>query len=134
MLIAGTFSQCRPRSTRTGRALRCWIGCGMKISIGKLSLLVAAFSLAAQYASRAVEPLPHAHAHNDYEHQRPLLDALDHGFCNVEADIHLVNGVLLVAHDSDKVDPKRTLENLYLEPLRSRVKRNNGAVYAEKVP
>ena len=31
--------------------------------------------------------LIHAHAHNDYEHARPLLDALDHGFCGVEADV-----------------------------------------------
>src|SRR5262249_1980163 len=32
-------------------------------------------------------PLIHAHAHNDYEHTRPLFDALDQGFCSVEADI-----------------------------------------------
>jgi len=32
-------------------------------------------------------PLIPAHAHNDYLHARPLLDALDHGFCSVEADI-----------------------------------------------
>src|SRR5512135_1483640 len=43
-------------------------------------------------------PLVHAHAHNDYQHERPLLDALDRGFCSVEADVHLVNGELLVAH------------------------------------
>jgi hypothetical protein len=42
-----------------------------------------------------VSALEHAHAHNDYLHQRPLLDALDHGFCSVEADIFLVDGELL---------------------------------------
>ena len=36
-----------------------------------------------------VVPLPNAHAHNDYEHKRPLFDALDHGFCSVEADVFL---------------------------------------------
>lgn len=82
----------------------------------------------------AAEPLPHAHAHNDYEHRRPLLDALDHGFCSVEADIHLVNGVLLVAHDADKVDPKRTLDVLYLQPLLHRVKKNGGRVYSNGPP
>ena len=45
------------------------------------------------------KPLIQAHSHNDYEHQRPLLDALDCGFCSVEADIYLVEGKLLVAHD-----------------------------------
>ena len=32
-------------------------------------------------------PLARAHAHNDYEHPRPLRDALDHGFTSVEADV-----------------------------------------------
>lgn len=74
-------------------------------------------------------PLIHAHAHNDYEHPRPLLDALDHGFCSVEADIYLVDGKLLVAHDRDKVKPDRTLESLYLKPLRERVKQHGGRVF-----
>src|SRR5712672_4165891 len=64
------------------------------------------------------KPLVRAHAHNDYEHQRPLFDALEHGFCSVEADIYLVDGKLLVAHDRSKVKPERTLEALYLDPLR----------------
>ncbi len=33
--------------------------------------------------------LSQAHAHDDYEHDRPLLDALEHGFTSVEADIWL---------------------------------------------
>ncbi|MEI2726319.1 MAG: phosphatidylinositol-specific phospholipase C/glycerophosphodiester phosphodiesterase family protein [Verrucomicrobiota bacterium] len=76
------------------------------------------------------EPLIHAHAHNDYEHPRPLLDALDHGFCGVEADIYLVNGRLLVAHNRSQVKPERTLQALYLDPLRERVQRNGGRVFA----
>jgi glycerophosphoryl diester phosphodiesterase len=82
---------------------------------------------------RAAEakPLIHAHAHNDYEHARPLLDALDHGFCSIEADIYLVDGQLLVAHDRAKVRPERTLQSLYLEPLRQRVKANGGRVYRD---
>ena len=74
-------------------------------------------------------PLIHAHAHNDYEHARPLLDALDHGFCSIEADVYLVDRQLLVAHDRDKVKPERTLQALYLNPLRERVKTNGGRVF-----
>jgi Glycerophosphoryl diester phosphodiesterase family len=74
-------------------------------------------------------PLLHAHAHNDYLHARPLLDALDHGFCSVEADIYLVEGKLLVAHDRNKVTPERTLQSLYLDPLLQRVRRNQGRVF-----
>jgi hypothetical protein len=70
-----------------------------------------------------------AHAHNDYLHTRPLLDALDHGFCSVEADIYLVDGKLLVAHDLSKTRPERTLQALYLDPLRECVTKNGGHVY-----
>ncbi len=77
----------------------------------------------------ADDPLLHAHAHNDYLHPRPLLDALDRGFGSVEADIYLVGGKLLVAHDRADVRPDRTLEALYLDPLRARVKANAGRVY-----
>jgi hypothetical protein len=79
----------------------------------------------------AADPLPlvRAHAHNDYEHTRPLLDALDCGFGSIEADVHLVDGRLLVAHDTFEVKKERTLESLYLDPLRERVTKNAGRVY-----
>jgi hypothetical protein len=78
---------------------------------------------------RIVSPLRQAHAHNDYEHTRPLFDALAQGFCSVEADIYLVDGQLLVAHNRPDVKPERTLEKLYLDPLRARAKANNGQIY-----
>ncbi|MEV8123392.1 phosphatidylinositol-specific phospholipase C/glycerophosphodiester phosphodiesterase family protein [Streptomyces sp. NPDC085944] len=74
-------------------------------------------------------PLWRAHAHNDYEHPRPLLDALDHRFGSVEADIYLVDGQLLVAHDPEDLDPSRSLESLYLDPLAARVRAHHGRVY-----
>ncbi len=76
-----------------------------------------------------VVPLPQAHAHNDYEHTRPLFDALEFGFCSVEADIWLVNGQLLVAHDLKNARPARTLQALYLDPLRLRLGQNDGKVF-----
>jgi hypothetical protein len=78
---------------------------------------------------RGPRPLWRAHAHNDYEHPRPLLDALDHRFGSVEADIHLVGGRLLVAHDPEDLDPARTLASLYLDPLAARVRAHHGRVY-----
>jgi hypothetical protein len=74
-------------------------------------------------------PLTRLHAHNDYEHKRPLLDALDHGFCSIEADIYLIDGKLFVAHERREVRPERTLQALYLDPLRQRVKQNAGRIY-----
>jgi hypothetical protein len=77
----------------------------------------------------ALTPLPGAHAHNDYQHPRPLLDALDHGFCSVEADVFLTKDTLLVGHTWFDLHKERTLEKLYLDPLRERVKANGGRVY-----
>lgn len=96
------------------------------------TILVAALLIPAAPPVLAQEqptPLARAHAHNDYEHERPLLDALDRGFTSVEADIWLVDDQLLVAHDLVDVRPDRTLESLYLDPLREIVKRNRGSVY-----
>ena len=78
-----------------------------------------------------IVPLRHAHAHNDYEHKRALLDALDQGFCSVESDVFLVKGELRVGHTIFQLRAERTLESLYLKPLRERVKQNGGKVYKD---
>jgi hypothetical protein len=67
----------------------------------------------------AAAAAPLAHSHNDYEQPRPLLDALALGFDSVEADVWLVDGGLLVAHEASQVQSGRTLESLYLDPLRA---------------
>lgn len=91
--------------------------------------LAAALLFAAPLAADEPKPLQRAHAHNDYEHKRPLLDALDCGFGSVEADIWLVKGQLLVAHTPIDWNAERTLKKLYLDPLRDRIKANGGAVH-----
>jgi len=82
-------------------------------------------------ATASATPLPNAHAHNDYEQARPLLDALDRGFTSVEADVFLVDGQLLVAHNFLQVSKDRTLENLYLQPLQERALQNDGRIYKD---
>ena len=74
-------------------------------------------------------PLFRAHAHNDYLHTHPLYDALAHGFCSIEADVHLIDDTLYVAHDAKDIRPDRTLASLYLDPLRRRIRANHGTVY-----
>lgn len=96
-----------------------------------LSQSVAANAQATKPPVKTIIPQINAHAHNDYEHRRPLLDALDHGFCNVEADVFLIGDQLLVAHNLIDVRPGRTLEALYLLPLQKRIKANGGQVYRD---
>ncbi len=93
--------------------------------------LARSISTATHSASDTVlgRPLEQAHAHNDYEHERPLYDALEHGFTSVEADVWLVGGELLVAHEVHEVKAGRTLESLYLDPLQQLVRRHGDSVY-----
>ncbi len=74
-------------------------------------------------------PLPNAFAHNDYCHPHPLFDALDNGYTNIEADIFLEEGDLIVAHYYPFFRDEKTLETLYLKPLAQLIAKNNGQVY-----
>lgn len=71
-------------------------------------------------------PLERAHAHNDNLHDRPLFDALAAEFTSVEADVYLVGDQLVVGHDPADPRPGRTLQSLYLDPLRERVRQRGG--------
>ena len=99
-------------------------------SAARLAVLLVGMALtfclpAAEFP--ALAPLLRAHSHNDYEHEHPLADALAHGFWSVEADIWLRDGRLLVAHDFSDLSTNRTLQKLYLDPLRVFLKTNPAA-------
>ncbi|HTL30637.1 MAG TPA: phosphatidylinositol-specific phospholipase C/glycerophosphodiester phosphodiesterase family protein [Tepidisphaeraceae bacterium] len=104
--------------------------------IARLLLAICVCLAATSPASAAapVAPLAHGHAHNDYNHTRPLCDALDQGFCSVEADICLIDGELRVGHKPEQTTPLRTLKSLYLDPLQQRVAANGGHVYPTAAP
>jgi hypothetical protein len=72
------------------------------------------------------------HAHNDYEHARPLLDALDQGFESVEADVWLDGDDIGVSHTG--VPFKGSLRALYLDPLAARVAARSGSVHGDRRP
>ena len=104
------------------------------MKLGKSLVIAIACLFLASAQAKAQSPLDRAHAHNDYLHARPLLDALDRGYGSVEADVHLVDGALLVAHARDSVRADRTLETLYLAPLRAWIAAHGGFVHAGRPP
>jgi hypothetical protein len=104
------------------------------VNLGRTLVIAISCASFASTPARAQSPLDHAHAHNDYAHARPLLDALDRGYGSVEADIYLVDGALLVAHARDSVRADRTLESLYLAPLRAWIAAHGGRVYTDRPP
>ncbi|MCA9192936.1 MAG: ChbG/HpnK family deacetylase [Planctomycetales bacterium] len=87
--------------------------------------------LALVSTTSGTEPISKAHAHNDYEHDHPLFDALSEGFCSVEADVYAIDGELRVAHNLSDTRPGLTLEKLYLDPLRELVAKNHGSIYGD---
>ncbi len=100
----------------------------MKFKSACLFFLVCfSFSLLAQQ----VTPLPHAHAHNDYDQKIPLHDALAHGFTSVEADILNVRGRLYIGHDfpTEKNPALPTLRGAYLEPLYKIYRENDCEIF-----
>lgn len=84
----------------------------------------------------ANQAVPRTHAHNDYEHEYPLFDALSNGFISVESDIWLYGTDLRVAHDPvDEPTTLPTIQELYLTPLQNLAAGvNNGGIYADGTP
>ena len=68
-------------------------------------------------ALQAQSPLLKAHAHNDYEHERPFFDAFQLGFGSIEADVYAANGQLLVGHERNQLSLNRNLKDLYIDPI-----------------
>ena len=70
------------------------------------------------------------HAHNDYENDGPLSDALSLGFMAIEVDIHLIEDEIYVSHDRPQIlEASKTLDALYLKPLEYHIEMNDGVVY-----
>jgi len=102
-----------------------------KINTPALKRLLIFFALIAGCACCKAQNLPlvNGFAHNDYKHPHPLFDALDNGFTNIEADVFLRDTTLVVGHFCPLFRHGLNLEKLYLKPLYTRIKQNNGRVY-----
>ena len=81
----------------------------------------------------AAKPLAHAYAHRDCEYDPPLWRSLEAGFPFIEADVYSLFGRTLVAHDLQQLRPWRTLQKLYLDPLRHYLQ-HQGSLFADKRP
>lgn len=57
------------------------------------------------------------HSHNDYERRVPFYQAYAQQVASIEADIHELNGQLLVAHDKEELATAQTIDEMYIAPL-----------------
>lgn len=74
--------------------------------------------------SRDIIPVG-CHSHNDYWRRIPLYSALQAGCIGVEADVWLIDNELYVGHTSTSLTTKRTLKNMYIDPLIKIIERQN---------
>lgn len=102
--------------------------------VKKLLLIPACIMAANLNAQTTFYTISQAHSHNDYERAAPFYAAASLGFGYIEADIHLQNGQLYVAHDSQDISSNRTLEALYLQPIARQFELNNGKPYPGNAP
>ncbi|MCE7054833.1 alkaline phosphatase [Algoriphagus sp. AGSA1] len=84
----------------------------LKFPLSLLFLLFSIFQLAAQ-ESRTFQ----LHSHNDYLQTVPFWTAYSAGASSIEVDVILQEGKLMAAHEPETINPKRTLESLYLNPI-----------------
>lgn len=81
-----------------------------------------AFTQPARYS------VANAHAHNDYEHNIPFVQAFDLGFGSVEADVILEKDTLFVGHNHEDIYNKPLyFERDYIEPLNAAIRINKDA-------
>lgn len=72
------------------------------------------------------QPAYTIHSHNDYEQPIPFWTAYYARAGSIEVDIYLENGQILVGHDKEDLRPERTIQALYLDPLRQQLKQHKG--------
>lgn len=96
-----------------------------KILAGSFIFLCSFLAAHAQFNSL------NAHSHNDYAQKTPFFLAYKAHFGSIEADIWAVNGELFVAHGKSDITAERTLDQLYLQPIASRFKENNGQAWKD---
>lgn len=95
-----------------------------------LSLLITGSAL--PVLAQRYEVGKNAHSHNDYLQSQPFYTAHGNGFASMEIDVFQVGNQLCVAHEEEDIDPKRTIESLYIEPLLRQIKLNgNNKAYKD---
>lgn len=77
-------------------------------------------------------PRPQIFAHNDYAQPEPFFHAYAQQVAYIEADVFVRDGDLWVAHDEKDLQPERTLQKLYLQPLIQKVQKYGGYPYRHK--
>lgn len=81
--------------------------------------------LVAQVSAQTSEEFK-IHSHNDYLQKTPFWEAFGAGASSIEVDVILQDGQLMAAHEKESINPAKTIQSLYLDPIREGLK--NGVI------
>lgn len=97
----------------------------------QLSLL--AFILISSIGALMAQSRIYIHSHNDYRQNVPFYQAYSQQVYSIEADIYTNSNEtdLLVAHDIDELPTALTIDELYISPIVTQFKRNQGKAWAD---
>jgi len=99
------------------------------MKVYRLYIIVLSFLMAGCGVKSLVIP---GHAHNDYENQNPLFEALENKFSSIEVDVYLIDNELIVSHNYPNPNNKNTLESLYLDPMLKVYKVNGNEIFKKQ--
>ncbi len=94
------------------------------------SLVLPAAHASAEAGKHGPRPLWRAHAHNDYDHPRPLFDASTTASA-ASRPTSTWSATSFWSPTTPSTSTQRTLESLYLDPLAALVKSNHGSVHRD---
>jgi alkaline phosphatase len=86
----------------------------MKVTSGTLLFVFFTLQVVAQNSKAYL-----GHSHNDYLQKKPFKNAFDLRFGSIEVDVFEKEKVIYVAHEKASIEPYKTLEKLYLNPIDS---------------
>lgn len=83
-----------------------------------MRFLLPLFVLASQFACGQLSESTKVHSHNDYLQNVPFWAAFDGKANSIEVDVFLRNDSLFVTHHESEIIPNKTIEALYLKPMK----------------
>lgn len=96
-----------------------------------LSALILCCFLSVGFGQPSSWSIANGHAHNDYQHNIPFLQAYGQGFGSIEVDVLLHHDTLFVGHVPVDIKNRVVFEKAYVQPLWTAVQQNQGYVYAD---
>ena len=85
----------------------------------KIRNLIALLCFLLPYIGKAQDQsLFKLHSHNDYQQMVPFWTAVASECASIEVDVILQGGKLMVAHEKESIEEGKTLQSLYLDPIR----------------